>query len=143
VKQRKPTQEPIELVLGDPQKDHLEFHLVATWDGIAAAEQILDRSLVFGIRTKDLNHPTIALVRALFYGETREHHPEMTWEEARDLVTRDNFADVAGKVVAAWLASMAKPKGEAAADEDPTRDRSETRASSGSRSGATLGSISA
>ena len=109
-----PVEEPIDIKIGAKT-----YHLVCTFEAIAEAERLLDRSLIFGLRQKDIARPTIDTVRALFYGQTREHHGELTFGEVKNLITRRNFSDIAGRVVAAWSAAMDEPEAEDPANPTP------------------------
>lgn len=99
------------------------YRLSYDFDAIAEAEDIVDRPLITGLRRKDIERPTINLVRAMFFAAARANHPELTYEQIKALVTRDNWGSIWGSVLKAWIAGSPEPE-ESAAPSDPTQGQS-------------------
>jgi hypothetical protein len=97
------------------------YKLVADFEMISQAEDITGRALITGLTQKDITSPTINLVRAMFFACARSHHPALTYDEAKTLVTRKTLADVWGKVLTAWVDAAAE---EDEVESNPIQDQS-------------------
>jgi hypothetical protein len=100
------------------------FELLFDFESIALAEELSDRSLLTGLRSKDINSPSINLVRAMLFACIHANHPDVTFAEAKLLINRKNLSSVWGSVLSAWSAGMAEPDPEAEDDENPKPDQS-------------------
>lgn len=107
-----------ELTLGEDT-----YRLAFDFEAIAEAEDLTDRPLLTGLTKRNVNHPTISFVRAMFYAALRRNHPTISLGEASAKVTKATFADIWGKVLEAWVAAM-EDAGEADVAEDPTKAQS-------------------
>jgi hypothetical protein len=99
------------------------FELLFSFNAVATVEDLIDRPLLTGLRSKDINSPTISLVRAMLYAALLPNHANTTYAEASALVTRTSLSEVWGKVLNAWSVGMAESDTEAD-DADPTKDQS-------------------
>jgi hypothetical protein len=100
------------------------FQLLFSFEAVAQAEDVLDRPLLTGLRSRDISSPSINLVRAMLYAALLPLNPKVTLAEAKALVTRKNLSDIWNKVLACWSAGMAEPDAEADEDADPKTDQS-------------------
>lgn len=100
----------------------VEYRLVYDFDAIAEAEEIVDKPLITGLRGRDITTPKVSLVRAMFFATAHVAHPELTTEQVKSLITRDNLVEVWTKVLEAWTASQ--PDADEESDENPTPDLS-------------------
>jgi hypothetical protein len=80
------------------------------FEAIADAEEIVDRSLITGLRPKDITTPKVRLVQAMFFAAAHREQPSLTFDAAKQLVTRENLPDVWTKVLEAWTASNPEPE---------------------------------
>jgi hypothetical protein len=87
-----------------------QYELLYSFDAIAEAEEVVDRPLITGLRGRDITTPTVNLVRAMFYGCAKTATPELTWEQAKALITQRNIADVWVNVLRAWNAAQPDPE---------------------------------
>ena len=92
-------------------------------EAVAHAEELTDRPLLTGLRNRDINTPTVALVRAMLYACIQAKHPELSLELVKSFVTRKNLGEVWAAVLTAWTQGLAEPDKDAA-DENPTQDQS-------------------
>ena len=90
------------------------YSLLFDFESIALAEELTDRSLLTGLRSKDINSPSIRLVQAMLFACLHVSHPDVTYAEAKLLVNRKNLSAVWGSILTAWSAGMAEP--------DPDKD---------------------
>jgi hypothetical protein len=95
------------------------FELLFDFESIALAEELTDRSLLTGLRSKDINSPSIRLVQSMLFACIHANHPEVTYTEAKSLVNRKNLSSIWGSILSAWSAGMAEPDHEADDDADP------------------------
>jgi hypothetical protein len=100
----------------------VDYELVYDFNAIADAEEIVDRPLITGLRSRDISTPTVGLVRAMFFATARTSHPELTFEHAKSLITRKSLPEAWGKVLEAWALAQTEPEKES--DENPTRGQS-------------------
>jgi hypothetical protein len=100
----------------------VDYQLVYDFNSIADAEEIVDRPLITGLRSRDITTPTVGLVRAMFYATARTSHPELTYEHAKSLITKKTLPEVWGKVLEAWALAQAEPEKES--DGNPPQDQS-------------------
>lgn len=100
------------------------FELLFDFESIALAEELTDRSLLTGLRSKDINSPSIRLVQAMLFACIHSNHPEVTFAEAKLLITRRNLSTVWGSILSAWSAGMSEPGPDDADDENPKTDQS-------------------
>ena len=114
---KNPTAPSTTLVIGKTS-----YELLFDFESIALAEELTDRSLLTGIRSKDINAPSIRLVQAMLFGCLHVNHPEITFGDAKLLLNRKNLGEVWSKVLNAWSAGVSEP--EAEGDGDPTKDQS-------------------
>jgi hypothetical protein len=94
------------------------YSLLFDFESVAKAEELLDRSLLTGLRQRDINSPSITMVRAMLYACLRVHHPRLTFDEVKVLVDRKNIVGVWHKVLEAWTAGLAEPGEDPDADEE-------------------------
>ena len=99
------------------------YELAFDFDAVATAEDITGRPLLTGLTRKDVDTPTISLVRAMFFACLLPRQPQTTFAEAKALVTRETLQAVWGKTLDAWVASLPEPV-EAAPGENPTGGQS-------------------
>ncbi len=85
------------------------YKLFFSLDVIAEAEEITDKPLITGLNRKDFQSPRVSLIRALFWASLRVHHPEVTLEQVKALITVRNLGEVWEKVLDAWVACMKGP----------------------------------
>jgi hypothetical protein len=95
-----------------------EYKLLFDFQAVADAEEITGRSLITGLRQKDFEAPGIKLVQALLYACLKVHHPLMTYELAKTLVTLKTIGKIWSAVTDAWAAAMNEPDEDAAPGED-------------------------
>ena len=101
------------------------YELLFDFEAVAAAEELTDRALLTGLRQRDINTPTISLVRAMLFACIHANHPGVTYAEAKAFVTRKNLAEVWSHVLTAWTAGLAEPDPEEdAVEADPEMDQS-------------------
>lgn len=112
-----PEKPSVKLMLGG-----VSYSLVYDFEAIAEAEDILDKPLITGLRGRDITTPRVNLVRAMFFATAHATHPELTYEQAKALVTRDNLVEVWPKVLEAW--TLAQPDAEESDEIRPTPDQS-------------------
>lgn len=111
-----------ELTIPDPIKGgNITFSLAFTFESIARAEEIADRGLLVGLTRKDIDRPTISLVRTMLYGALLPNEPNITFHEAAAFVTKASIRTIWGKVLDAWVLAM-EEKSESAAN--PTTGQS-------------------
>lgn len=96
-----------------------EYSLLFDFEAVAEAEEFTGRPLLTGLRSKDITTPTISLVRAMLFACLHSQHPQITFDTAKSLVTRKNIAEVWGRVLEAWTASLAEPEPIAEDEEAP------------------------
>lgn len=103
----------------------VHYALLFDFEAVAKAEELLDRPLLTGLRQKDITTPTITLVRAMLFACIQTYHPTMTYDTAKSLVNRKNWAAVWTSVLTAWTAGLAESDPEQdAVDVDPTTSQS-------------------
>jgi hypothetical protein len=114
-----PTAPTTPLVIGG-----IQYGLLFDLEATAQAEELTDRPLLTGLRQRDINTPTIALVRAMLFACLRASHPHITYAAAKALVTRKNIGDIWAGVLAAWTQGLAEPDPDEdkAEDTDPQKD---------------------
>jgi hypothetical protein len=88
--------------------DGKEYSLLFDFESIALAEELTDRSLLTGLRTKDINSPSIRLVQSMLFACIHANHPEVTYAEAKALINRKNLSKAWGSILTAWSAGMAE-----------------------------------
>ncbi len=98
----------------------IKYNLRFDFDAIAEAEEIVDRSLITGLRPQDIRTPKVRLVQAMFFAAAHYDQPTLTYDVAKRLVTRETLPDVWPKVLEAWTASNPEP--EVAEAEDASAD---------------------
>ena len=86
------------------------FHLIFDFDAIAEAEDLLERPILSGITKRDFDAPRINMVRAFFYASTRKHHPDVSYEQIKKMVTAKTLSLIWGVCLSAWAESMAEPE---------------------------------
>jgi len=116
---KNPTKPPTTIVV-----DYDTYYLLFDFEAIADAEDLTGRPLLTGLSKKDITTPTVSLVRSMLFACVHANHPKLTYEQVKALVTRDNLAEVWGKVLEAWTAGLAEPEPEAIAEENPTEGQS-------------------
>jgi hypothetical protein len=105
------------------------YSLVFDLEAVSVAEDLLDRPLLVGLRARDINTPTITLVRAMLFacirgGELSVPADEQTtFEQVKALVTRSNVGEVWASVLQAWTAGLGKPD----SDEDDSDESNPTQ----------------
>ena len=87
-----------------------EYKLVFDFDAIAEAEDLLDRPILSGLTKREFDHPRINLVRGFFFAAALKHQPDLTYEQAKALVTPQAMPSIWAECLGAWAASMAKPE---------------------------------
>ena len=100
------------------------FELVFDFEAIAEAEEITGRALLTGLRRRDIEAPSINLVRAMVFACIHKRHSLTTFEQVKPLVTRANITEVWGKVLEVWTEGLAEPEGEVAVAADPLESQS-------------------
>jgi hypothetical protein len=85
------------------------YALLFDFEAVARAEEIVDRPLLTGLRQRDLNTPTITLVRAMFFACLQANHPTVDYATVKSLVTRKNLSEIWTAVLSAWTAGLAEP----------------------------------
>lgn len=98
--------------------DGKEYQVQFDFEAIAEAEDLTDRPILTGLTKRQLNHPTINFVRAMFFAGLRRHHAELTYEEVTQLVNRENMASLWADLIEAWADSRQQETGED--EENPT-----------------------
>lgn len=103
-----------ELKIGDET-----YRLSFTYDAIAEAKRELLR---YGVRCNLLlsldSYDIDALeLRALFYAATRLHHPELSYEQVKGLLTMQNYGSVFEAILKAYVVAMKPPQEQ---EENPT-----------------------
>ena len=106
-----PTVPKIKLTLGS-----ITYPLHFDFEAIAEAEEIVGRPLLTGLRQRDIQSPTINLVRSMLFACLRHDSPNLSFTEVKSFVTRKNLAEVWGKVLEAWTQGMAEPDEDAEAN---------------------------
>ena len=105
--------------LTDVTINGVTYQLIFDIEAFATAEELLDRSLlVGGLTQKEIEAPRIKLTRVLFYATLQAKHPEITFEQAKALITTKNFVKVFTAIVNAWVASK-KEDSEESVSADP------------------------
>ncbi len=104
---KNPVQPDTEITLPDPMSSGEPITLLLQFDfeAIARAEDITGRSLLLGLTRRDIDHPSISLVRAMFFAALLRREPKIEYSEAAAFVTQKTIGLVWGKVIAAWVAS--------------------------------------
>ncbi|MGA2650420.1 MAG: hypothetical protein ABSF28_07845 [Terracidiphilus sp.] len=102
----------------------VSYELLFDFESIALAEELTDRSLLTGLRSKDILAPSIRLVQAMLFACIHARHPEVTFAEAKLLINRKNLSSTWGSILSAWSAGMAEPDPDAEDDADPKTDQS-------------------
>jgi len=97
-----------------------EYRLVFDFESIAEAEDITNVPLLSGLYTSDAVKPKINFLRAFFFACAHSEQPNLTFEQAKALVTQQTFGLVWMKVLEAWKLSQPEAE-EAANDADPTK----------------------
>ena len=95
------------------------YELSFEFEAVALAEELTDRPLLTGLRSRDISTPTIGLVRAMFFACLHSKYPAVTYEQAKALVTRKNLAEVWAVVLNAWTAGLAEPDEDEVETADP------------------------
>jgi hypothetical protein len=85
------------------------YTLAFDFQAIADAEEITGRSLITGLRQKDIDAPAVKLVQAMFYAVTRKHHEGLTYERVKALVTPKTLVPIWAAVLQVWIAGLAEP----------------------------------
>jgi hypothetical protein len=85
-----------------------DYALAFDFAAIADAEDITGRSLITGLKRKDVDSPAVKLVQAMFWACTRRTHPELTYSEAQALITPKNMARTWTAILNVWVAGMAE-----------------------------------
>lgn len=88
----------------------LNYTLRFNFESIAEAEEIVDRSLITGLRPQDIRTPKIRLVQAMFFAAAHFDQPSLTFDDAKKLITRETLPEIWPKVLEAWTASNAEPE---------------------------------
>ena len=96
-----------------------DYSLLFDFESVALAEELTDRSLLTGLRSKDINSPSIRLVQAMLFACIHANHPEVTFAEAKLLINRKNLSSTWGSILSAWSAGMSDPDPEDADNENP------------------------
>ena|ERR1700677_5166389 len=92
------------------------FDLVFNFEAIADAEEITERALLTGLRRRDIESPSINLVRAMLFACLHSEQPKVTFAEVKPLVDRRNITEVWGKILEAWTEGLAEPDEDTPAD---------------------------
>ena len=100
------------------------FQLLFSFEAVAVAEDVTDRALLTGLRSRDISAPSINLVRAMLYAAMLPLNPKSTLAEVKTLVTRKNLSEIWSAVLACWSAGMAEPDTEADEDTAPRTEQS-------------------
>lgn len=96
------------------------YKLLFDFEAIANAEDLIGRPLLMGLSKRDIDRPTISLVRAMLYTGLHTCQPDLTYAQAQSLVDRKNIAHVWGKILVAWAESIPDGDKDAAAT-DPLK----------------------
>lgn len=119
---KNPIQPSVTLTVPDPMKGgEVDFELAFDFEAIAHAEDVTGRALLAGLTRKDVDHPTISLVRAMLFAALLANEPKITLAEASAFVTRKTFRLVWEKVLDAWTAAMNEAEEDTA---DPPQSQS-------------------
>jgi hypothetical protein len=102
----------------------VSYELLFDFEAIATAEDLTDRPLLTGLRSRDYQSPTISLVRIMLFACLQAKHPEVTLDIAKAFVTQKNFRDVWTAVLTTWAAALAEPDPDEAESADPISDQS-------------------
>ena len=95
-----PERPTVELPLGGRT-----YKLVFDFDAIATAEEETDTAIITGLMVGDVVKPKINFLRALFFSCAHAEQPDLTYEQAKALVTLKTFGTIWMKVLEAWKAS--------------------------------------
>lgn len=102
----------------------IHYALLFDLESVALAEELTDRPLLTGLRQRDIATPTISLVRTMLFACLHANHPKVTFDLAKSLVTRKNWAEIWAAVLGAWSAGLAEADPEEdAVDADPPTDQ--------------------
>ena len=109
---KNPTKPSTDLVLGGRT-----YHLLL--ESVALAEDLSGRALLTGLRRQDYQTPTLNLVRTMLFACLNPNHPELTFDEVKAMVKRDNIPEIWTPILSAWFASLAEPDPEEEGQENP------------------------
>jgi hypothetical protein len=81
------------------------YKLVFTFESLSEAEELTGKTLLTGIRKEDIERPKIALIHAMFFAALRQHHSNVSFAQAKKLVTFKNMPEVWAKTLDAFVAA--------------------------------------
>jgi len=106
----------VELVVGD-----VTYALKFDFEAVAEVEDLTGKPLLTGLTRSSIEKPIIPFVRAMLYAALRTEEPDVTFDQAKKLVTRRSLLTVWGKVLDAWVIFQEEPD---PAEEGPSESQS-------------------
>jgi hypothetical protein len=95
------------------------YELLFTLEAVATAEELTDKSLLTGLTQKDITTPKLKLVYAMLYACLLDKQPQITYEQAKGLVTQKNWTAVWSTILNAWTAGLSEKDEDDEGEQDP------------------------
>jgi hypothetical protein len=102
-----------------------EYHLAFTYGSLATAERKAAEAglKINALEAIDFSDVNATKIQVLFFAALQAQHPNLSFEEASNLLTLQNSSRVYSAVVKAYISSMSEPDEDA--PKDPTVEPSE------------------